>query len=175
MQLEPPKRVGTRKNPRGHRETKGTPFCRSLASAEPRIVQPQPVGPPTYLWRPFQADDLSEQPPSDQSVSACDLTSLQSSSNSSPALEDTCSTLHIPRGKLWDYDSTLEPDAPLHVLSGPYSTTLSASTVTQDLDWLHPDPLDATIESTPRGVCSYPQCGGSAARRRLIGLSRVDI
>ena len=69
----------------------------------------------------------------------------------------------IPRGKFLDYDSTSEPDAPLHVLSGPYSTALSASTVTQDLDWLHPDPLDAKIESTPRGVCSYPRCGCNAA------------
>ena len=168
------RRVGTRKQPRGHHKIKGKPFCRSLAAAEPRIVQPQPVGPPTYPWRPFLADDLPEQPPSDQSVSACDLSSLQSSSDSSPALEDT-STPDIPRGKFWDYDSTSEPDAPLHVQSGPYSTALSASTVTQDLDWLHPDPLDAEIESTPRGVCSYPRCGCNAAWRRLIGLSRVDI
>ena len=63
----------------------------------------------------------------------------------------------------------------LHVLSGPYSTALLASTVTQDLDWLHPDPLDAKLESTPRGVCSYPRCGCNAAWRQLIGLLRVDI
>ena len=148
------RRLGTRKHPSGHRKIEGTPFCRSLAAAEPRIVQPHPVGPPTYPWRLFLADDLPEQPPSDQSVSACEIPSLQSSSHSSPALEDT-STPDIPRGTFWDYDSKSKPDAPLHVLSGPYSTALSASTVTQDLDWLHPDPLDAEIESTPRGVCSY--------------------
>ena len=34
-------------------KSKGTPFCRSLAAAEPGIVQPQPVGPPTYPWRLF--------------------------------------------------------------------------------------------------------------------------
>ena len=168
------RRVGTRKHPPGHHKIKGTPFCRSLAAAEPRIVQPQAVSPPTYPWRPFLADDLPEQPPSDQSVSACDLPSLQISSDSSPALRDT-STPDIPRGKFWDYDSTSEPDAPLHVLSGPYSTALSASTVTQDLYWLHPDPLNAEIESTPRGVCSYPRCGCNAAWRRPIGLPRVDI
>ena len=138
--------VGTRKHPRGHHKTKGTPFCRSLAAAEPRIVQPQPVDPPTYPWRPFLADDLPDQPPSDQSVSGCDLTSLQSSSDSSTALKDTCSTPDIPCGKFWDCDSTSEPDALLHVLSGPYSTALSASTVIHDLEWLHPDPPDAEIE-----------------------------
>ena len=80
----------------------------------------------------------------------------------------------IPRGRFWDYDSTSEPDAALHVLCGQYSTRLSAATVTQDTDWLHPDPLDAEMESTPRGVCLYPQCSCNAAWRRLIGLSRVD-
>ena len=82
---------------RGHRKTKETPFCRSLAAAEPRIGQPQRVRPPPYPWRPLLAEDLPVQPPSNQSVSACDLPSLQSSSHSSPALEDTCSTPDIPR------------------------------------------------------------------------------
>ena len=116
------------KHPRNYKAKKGTAFCRSAPATKARVVQHRAVRPPEYPWHRA----ASSSPFATKSATG---TSSSFSSN------DYASA---PNGKLWGTDTSSEESTSCASGSSQLSPQehtkiLLASTVLQDLDWLHTD------------------------------------
>ena len=130
--------VSVRKHPRGHGKKKNTPYCRSLPSSPPVVLQYACAPPPTNPW------ESHGLPP-------CSFSGFCNEEIGS----DDSATSSVQRGTFWasesDEATSSTPSRQQH--HSPYAFHTSVTTVHKDLDWLEEDDFFDTTRFATQAIC----------------------
>ena len=149
--------VGVRKHPRRHEKKKNTPYCRSLPSSPPVVLQYACAPPPTKPWKfrgppPCSFSDCKEETASDDSA-----------------------TSSIHRGTFWasENDEATPSTLPPQQHHSPHTFHTSVPTVHEDLDWLEANDFFDAASFATRAICHSVNEYYRASATRLLYACRL--